>query len=487
MDTVMNTTQADAIPIATREGGRTSLTAKQTSTLHSRFDGRLLRPGDVGWNESIQIWNGMVAKTPALILQPTNAQEVADAVRFARDKELLLSIKGGGHNIAGTSVADNGLMIHMGRMRSVVVDQERRLVHVGPGCLLQDVDRETQKYGLATVLGFVSETGVAGLTLGGGFGYLTRRFGWTVDNLEEVEIVAADGTIRVANHTDHPDLFWAVRGGGGNFGVVTRFTFRLHSVGPTVFGGLIAWPFALADDVLDAYRRLTDTAPRELATWLVLRRAPPAPFVPIEWHGKQICGMALCYSGDLRKVEDSIEPIRKLPQPIVNLLREQPYVQLQSYLDATQPKGMHYYWKTEFLPRISRDFLKTIRELSDDCSIPKAQIGVLHLGGALNERSPDDGAVGNRDLQFACGIMGMWDPGEPKATEFQQWVRRGWERIRPFSTGATYINFQTFDEDPQRIRATYAANYARLVEIKKKYDPENMFRMNRNIRPTDEE
>ena len=235
------------------------------------------------------IWNGMVAKVPALVVQPTSAHDVAAAVGFARDHGLLLSIKGGGHNIAGTSIAERGLTLDMSRMRDVTVDPNAKLAHVGPGCLLKDVDRATQEHGLATVLGFISEVGVAGLTLGGGLGYLTRRFGWTVDNLEEVEIVTADGEIRTANRHENADLFWAIRGAGANLGVVTRFTFRLHEVGPTVYGGLIAWPFERADEILRAYRTITTEAPRELAVWLILLQAPPAPFVPEEWHGKQIC------------------------------------------------------------------------------------------------------------------------------------------------------------------------------------------------------
>src|SRR6266540_5491355 len=224
------------IDIAGLEGERVGLTSEQLDKLDSRVEGRLLREGDEGWDDALLIWNGMVATAPALVLQPTSARDVAEAVTFARDRRLLLSIKGGGHNIAGTSIAEGGLMLDMSRMRDVTVDPDAKVARVGPGCLLKDVDQAAQEHGLATVLGFVSETGVAGLTLGGGFGYLTRRFGWAVDNLEEVEIVTADGEIRTANRADNPDLFWAIRGGGGNFGVVTRFTFRLHEVGPTVTG-----------------------------------------------------------------------------------------------------------------------------------------------------------------------------------------------------------------------------------------------------------
>ena len=333
------------------------------------------------------------------------------------------------------------------------------------------------------MLGFVSETGVAGLTLGGGLGYLTRRFGWGVDNLEEVELVTADGEIRVANRREHPDLFWAVRGGGGNFGVVTRFSFRLHEVGPIVYGGLVAWPFERADEILAAYRRITADAPRELAVWLVLLHVPPMPFVPPEFHGRKSCTMVVCYSGDLERADEALAPIRALGDPAVELLQAWPYAQQQSFLDDSEPKGAHYYWKTENVAELSDGLLEAVRDVFAECSIPDAQVGFLHLAGALNEREEDDGAVGNRDARYACGVNGMWHPDEPNADSYRQWVRDGWARIRPFSTGRTYINFQTTEEGTERVRESYGANFDRLVEIKSKYDPDNLFRVNRNISP----
>jgi FAD/FMN-containing dehydrogenase len=473
---------ATATEIAGLEGGTVSLTPEQLDDLRSHVKGPLMRAGDTGWDDAILIWNGMVARVPALLLQPTSAHDVAAAVRFAREHRLLVSIKGGGHNIAGTAIAARGLTLDMSRMRNVTVDPDARLAHVGPGCRLKDVDGATQEHGLATVLGFVSEVGVAGLTLGGGLGYLTRRFGWTVDNLEEVEIVTANGEIRIANRDKNPDLFWALRGGGGNFGVVTRFTFRLHEIGPTVYGGLIAWPFERADEILRAYRTITNEAPRELSAWLIFLHAPPAPFVPEEWHGRKICGMAVCYSGDLHASTEALGRIRALGDPVVDLLAEQPYTQVQSYLDDTEPKGNHYYWKTEYVAELTDDLLSTMRDLFGECSIPGAELGFLHLGGALNERDANDGAVGNRDARFAMGTNAMWEPGEPGADTFPHWIRNAWERLRPFSTGGNYINFQTADEDETRLRATYGANFNRLVAIKKRYDPDNLFRVNRNIR-----
>ena len=451
--------------------------------LRERLRGPLLFPSDEGFEEATRLWNGLIEKAPALVVQPTGTADIVAAVNFARDQRLALSVRGGGHNIGGTALAEGGLTLDMSRLRGVVVDPEARTVTAQAGCLLGDVDRETQLHGLATPLGFISEVGLAGLTLGGGLGYLTRRFGWTVDNLLEVEIVTADGQVRRASREENPDLFWAIRGAGANLGVVTSFKFRLHEVGPTIYGGLIAWPFERAREILEAYRGLTAKAPRELAVWMVLIRAPQAPFVPQEWHGERVCAMAVCYSGDLDRMDEALAPIRALGDPVFNVLAEQPYTQVQSYLDATEPKGNHYYWKTEYLAELSDEFLSVWPDLAAECPIPEAQIGLLHLGGALNERDGDDGAVGNRDARYACGLIGCWEPGEPDADGFAEWVRDAWQRIRRFSTGGNYINFPTADEDEDRIRATYGSQFDRLVEVKTKYDPHNVFRSNRNIRP----
>ncbi|WP_129115885.1 FAD-binding oxidoreductase [Halegenticoccus tardaugens] len=469
--------------IATRDGTTTTLTEETVEAFHQSLRGPLLSPTDEGFEEATRIWNGMIEKTPALVVRPTGTADVVAAVNFARDHGLLLSVKGGGHNIAGTALADGGLTIDMSRLRGVLVDPEERIATAQAGCLLGDLDRETQLHGLATPCGFVSETGLAGLTLGGGFGYLTRRFGWAVDNLLEVEIVTADGRVRQPSREENPDLFWAIRGAGHNFGVVTSFTYRLHEVGPTIYGGLIAWPFDRANEVLEAYRELTAEAPRELAVFLILLRAPPVPFVPEEAVGELACAMTVCYSGDPDDAEAALEPIRALDDPVMDLLGERPYVQQQSYLDATEPKGDHYYWKTEFAAELSDDLLSTARELAAENPIPDGQIVFAHIGGALNEHSDDDGAVNNRDARFAYGAAGRWAPDDPEGDAYREWVRDAWEELRPYSTGGNYINFQTVDESEERIWATYGDNFARLVEVKEKYDPENVFRVNRNIQP----
>ena len=468
------------IEITRIDGGSTTLEQSRVADLQRRVDGRLLLPEDEGWAQATTTWNGMVAKLPAVVFQPTSPADVATIVEFARNEGLLLSVKGGGHNIAGTSIAQQGITLDMSMMRSVSVDPETRVAQVGPGCLLGDVDRATQEHGLATVLGFVSETGVAGLTLGGGWGYLTRRFGWTVDNLEDVEIVTADGKIRTANREENPDLFWAIRGGGGNFGVVTRFAFRLHEVGPTITGGLIAWSAERAEEILEAYQTLTAAAPRELTAAAVVRLAPPAPFVPVEWHGKPIVAMVICYSGD--DPGSALAPIHSIGGPIANVIATRPYTAQQSMLDAMEPKGPYRYWKTEYLPELSSEFLNAFREGALEVTSPLSQSVIFHLGGALNEHGPDDGAVGNRDAQFISGFSGTWPPDAPTAPHIN-WVRQSWQRIRSYSTGGNYINFQLADDDDNRLAAAYGDNFERLQRLKAEYDPDNLFRVNRNISP----
>jgi FAD/FMN-containing dehydrogenase len=473
--------KGSTIDVAGLDGGLVRLTSELLDELASRVQGPLLRAGDAGWDNAVLVWNGMLAKVPALVFQPASAGDVASAVGFARDHGLLMSIKGGGHNVAGTAIAERGLTLDMSRMRDVTVDRDARLAHVGPGCLLRDIDRATQAHGLATPLGsFNSEVGVAGLTLGGGLGYLTRRFGWAADNLEEVEIVTADGQIRIACRDENGDLFWALRGGGGNFGVITRFTFRLHEVGPTITGGLIVWSADRVDDVLATYRDLTGSAPPELTTAVTVRLAPRAPFLSEEWHGEPIIGLLVCHSG--ADVEADLVPVRALGDPIADLVTEKPYTDQQSMLDSMEPKGHHYYWKTEYLGRLSNEFLATLRESALKVTSSLSESIVIHLAGALNERADDDGAVGNRDARYMTAFAGQW-PADAPDDAHVAWVREAWKSVRPFSTGGNYLNFQTADEDEARLLATYGTNFDRLAEAKAEYDPDNLFRSNRNIRP----
>ena len=464
-------------------GGNRQVTDAVLDPFRSALDGALLLPGDEGFAEVCALWNGMIKKQPGLVVQPRSTGDVVRTIEFVRENELELSIKGRGHNIAGLALSDGGVTLDMSLLRSVDVDVSARLARVGPGCDLGDVDRATQEHGLATTLGFVSATGVAGLTVGGGFGYLSRRFGWTVDDLEEVEIVTADGVLRRASRSENDDLFWAVRGGGGNFGVVTEFVFRLHEVGPKITAGLIAWPASEADAVLELYRGVVESAPRELTAVVLRRNAPPAPWVPEEARGTPMIAIVVCHSGSPEQAEADLAPIRAHGTPLADLIQVKDYVAQQSMLDATQPKGMHFYWKSEFLPGLSDDLFATYNAQFAGLKAPANQIVLFHVGGALNEHPEGDGAVGNREAAFACVIQAMWPEGDAAADANREWVRRAWQALKPHGTGGNYVNFQTADEADERTRESYRDNYRRLAEVKARWDPDNIFRVNRNIQP----
>jgi FAD/FMN-containing dehydrogenase len=459
------------------------MTQERLGSFADNFGGQLLHPDDDGFAEATQIWNAMIGIKPGLVVRPLTTQDVVTAVNFARDNGIQLSIKGGGHNIAGLALSDGGLTMDMSAMRDVAVNSTNRTARVGPGCTLADVDQQTQAHGLATTLGFVSATGVAGLTLGGGFGYLSRRFGWTVDDLDEVEVVTADGEVLRASRTVNEDLFWALRGGGGNFGVVTEFVFRLHEVGPQVTAGIIAWPASQADGVLDVFRQVAESSPRELTSVVLRRNAPPAPWLPAEAHGKPMIAVVVCHSGDLEQAQSDLAPIKGYGEPLADLIQVKDYVAQQSMLDATQPKGMHYYWKSEFVPGLSDELFATYNEQFEGLSAPANQIVLFQVGGALNERPEDDGAVGNRDAAFACVIQSMWAPDSGAGEANRQWVRSAWTALKAYSTGGNYVNFQTADEADERTVESYRGNYERLSSVKARYDPTNLFRVNRNIKP----
>jgi FAD/FMN-containing dehydrogenase len=465
------------------DGEPVEVDERALDVLSAQLHGPLLRPGDAGFDGAVQIWNAMISKTPALVVQPESAEDVREVVRFARAHNLLSSVKGGGHNIAGTSLADGGLTLDMSRMRRVEVDPQGRIARVSPGCLLGDVDRATQEHGLATVLGFVSQTGVAGLTLGGGFGSLTRRFGASVHNLEEVEIVTAEGEIRRAAGDEHENLFWALRGGGGNFGVVTRFTFSLHEVGPEITGGLIFWDAEQADDVLALYREVTEAASRELTVAVILRVASPAPYIPQRWHGRPIVGMLVCHSGEASQAAKELAPIKNFGKPIADVITRKRYVEQQTTIDASQPKGLHNYWKSEFLPRLSTPVLDEFRLHGAGITSPMSMMMIFQLGGALADQEPDATSFSNQDAEYICFAAGAWPPYAGNAERHLAWVRSAWEAIHPHSTGGNYINTQTADEDESRLGEAYRANLDRLAKVKAIYDPDNLFRVNRNIAP----
>ena len=450
--------------------------------LKARLRGPLFLPGDSGYQESRTVWNAMIDRKPAAVARCLGTADVIAAVRFARENDILLCIKGGGHNIAGLATADGALMLDMSLMRGVWVDPQRKVAHAQAGCLLGDVDRETQVHGLATVLGFISLTGIAGLTLGGGFGYLTRRWGWTADNVIGMDVVTAEGHLVRASSDENPDLFWGLRGGGGNFGVVTGIDYTLFPVGPEVVGGAVAWPAAEAPKVLDLYRTLAEQAPPELTLVLLLRPAPPAPWLPKDMHGKPIVAMLACHSGSVEKGEKAVAPIKSFGAPIGDMLVRRPYTQMQSLLDATQPKGRRSYWKSEYLSQIPPALCEKLIEQAARIRSPHSSISLFQIEGALNRLKEEHSPVGNRDARYVLNLAGSWEQAGEDAANIE-WARDAWEDVKSFSTGGTYINFQTEDEGPERIEAALGRGLKRLAQIKSKWDPQNVFRTNRNIKP----
>ena len=386
----------------------TSLDPTLVQGLRAGLRGPVLAASDPGYDETRAIWNAMIDRRPALIARCIGVSDVLACVRFAREHSLALSMRGGGHNIAGLALAEGGLLVDLSLMRGVWVDPAARVARAQGGCLLGDVDRETQLHGLAAALGFVSATGCAGLTLGGGFGYLSRRFGWTSDGVRAMELVTADGRQVRASEKENPDLFWGLRGGGGNFGVVTGIEYELHPVGPEIYGGPVAWRAESAAEVLELFRTLASEAPRELTLVGVMRKAPPAPWLAKDAHGQLIVMLLACYSGKPEDGEKLLAPLKALGKPVGDLLQRRPYVSLQNLLDATQPKGRRYYWKSEYLPGITAELVAKQREHAERILSPHSAVIVFQLGGAIADRPADHSAVGNRDAAAVLNVAGSW-------------------------------------------------------------------------------
>jgi len=468
--------------VKTTKGHEIDLKQDIFDGLRMRLRGPVLVPGDTSYEESRTVWNGMIDRRPAVVVRCLGNADVIECVQFARENDILLCIKSGGHNIAGLATADGALMLDMSLMRGVWVGTQKKIAHAQAGCLLGDVDRETQVHGLAAVLGFVSLTGIAGLTLGGGFGYLTRRWGWTTDNVIGMNVVTADARLVRASSDENADLFWGLRGGGGNFGVVTGIDYMLYPVGPQVVGGIVAWPASEAPKVLELYRTLSEKAPAELTLVAFMRPAPPAPWLPKDMHGKPIVALLACYSGKPEEGEKIVAPIKSLGHPIGDVLMRRPYTQMQSLLDATQPKGRRYYWKSEYLSRIEPALCEKVIEHAARIRSPHSAVILFQLGGALNRFEDEYSPVGNRDARYVLNVAGSWEQaGEDTANV--EWARQAWNDMKSFSTGGTYINFLTEDEGPERTEAALGKGLQRLAEVKAKWDPQNMFRTNRNIKP----
>jgi FAD/FMN-containing dehydrogenase len=458
-----------------------AITKAKIDEFKTQFQGDVVLPGDTGYDEVRQIWNAMIDRRPALIARCTRPEDVVQAVKFARKESLLVSIRGGGHNIAGNAVCDNGLMIDLSAMKGVRVDAKARRATVEPGCTLGDFDAAAQAHGLATPLGINSTTGVAGLTLGGGFGWLSRKYGMTVDNLLSADVVTADGSQVHASARENDDLFWGLRGGGGNFGIVTRFEFQLHPVGPDVLTGLIVFPFEQAKSVLTQFARFTETMPDELTVWVVARKAPPLPFLPEKVHGKEVVVLAIFYPGDPAKGEKLIEPLRGFGTAHGEYIGVQPYTAWQQAFDPLLTKGARNYWKSHNFSRLSDGAIDTVIEYAGKLPSPQCEIFIAVLGGQAARVAPEAMAYSSRDANYVLNVHGRWE----SAAEDERcigWAREFFAKSQPFARGGAYINFLTQDES-DRVASAYGATYKRLVELKKKYDPTNFFRMNQNIKP----
>ncbi len=460
----------------------TTLQATKIEKLKESFRGEILLPSDGAYDSARKIWNAMIDKRPAVIARCATTSDVVRAVNFARESGLLLAVRGGGHNIAGNALCDDGLVIDLSQMKAASVDPGARRVTIEGGATLGDLDAATQAHGLATPVGINSTTGVAGLTLGGGFGWLSRRYGLTVDNLESAEVVTAAGEVVRASATEHPDLFWALRGGGGNFGVVTRFEFRLHPVGPNVLSGLIVYPIAAAKAVLQGYRDFAMKAPHELCVWTVLRQAPPLPFLPNEFHGKGMIALALLYAGDPKQGEPLIDPLRKFGTPVGEHVGVQPFTAWQQAFDPLLTPGARNYWKSHNFATLKDGLFDAVIDYAGRLPSPQTEIFIGALGGATSRPSPESTAYPHRNAQFVMNVHGRWENAADDARCIG-WSRDFFNATAPFADGSVYVNFMTADEG-NRVHAAYGSNYHRLAQVKRTYDPDNLFHMNQNIKPS---
>ena len=448
--------------------------------LKNKVKGQIVLPDDQNYNEARQIWNAMIDRRPAVIVQCAEADDVLHALSYARKDGLEISIRGAGHNIAGSALCDNGVLIDFSNMKAVRVDAQKRRAYVEPGATLGDFDEAVQAHGLATPVGINSTTGIAGLTLGGGFGWLTRKYGMTIDNLVSAEMVTADGRKIHVSENENEDLFWAIRGGGGNFGVVTQFEFKLYPVGPEILAGLLVFPIDQAKPVLEKYREFVKTAPEELNIWVVLRKAPPLPFLPEDVHGKEVVVLAIFYAGDIAEGEKLIDPLRSFGDAYGEHIGAMPYSQWQQAFDPLLTPGARNYWKSHNFTELKNDALDSIIEFARKLPSPQCEIFIGLISGAANRVPWDAMAYGHRDAKFVLNVHGRWDEAAQDEICIA-WARAFFEASKPYASAGAYVNFMTGDEG-DRVAAAYGVNYNRLKQIKKKYDPENTFHNNQNIK-----
>jgi len=467
--------------IATIAGTDAVLDEPVIEAFKSSLRGELLRPGDAGYEEARRTWNGIIDKRPALIARCVGPGDVVQTVDFARENELLMAVRGGGHNVAGMAVADEGLVVDLSPMKGIEVDPERHTVRAEAGATIGELDEETQKFGLATPMGVVSETGIAGLTLNGGIGWLRRKYGLSSDNLVSVDLVTADGRFLTASETENPDLFWGIRG-GGNFGVVTSFEYRLHPVGPEVMFVFVLYPGDRAKEVLGFCEEYVAQAPDEVSPLGVLGRVPRDELFPEKWHGEQYAALLAMYSGEGERV---LGPLRELGDPIADLSGPMPYVEAQKLLDEDYPDGWRYYWKSVNISSLSDAVIERLMAHAEAAPSDHSTVDVWYQGGAMGRVRAGETAFGDRSAPYLLGIEANWEEKPEDDEANVAWARDCVDDMRHFSDGGMYLNFPGFLEEGQEmVRDAYGENYQRLVALKNEYDPANLFRMNQNIKPT---
>ncbi len=468
-------------PMTTLDGGETLITEEEFQALAGGVRGELVTPESPDYDEVRSIWNAMIDRRPGLILRCAEAGDVVQAVNFARKHGVLLAVRGAGHNIAGKAVCDGGLLVDLSALKSVSVEPESRTARVEPGVTLGELDAAAQAFGLATPVGINSTTGVAGLTLGGGFGWLSRKYGMTIDNLLAADVVTADGELVSASAEDHTDLFWGIRGGGGNFGVVTSFEFQLHKVGPEVLSGLIVHPFSAATVALEFYRDFTAGTSDNLTVWVVLRKAPPLPFLPEEVHGTDILVFALLYAGDMEEGAKEMEPLRRFGDPIADAVTPHEFTGFQAAFDPLLTPGARNYWKSHNFAALTDDAIETMLDYAGNLPSPHSEIFIAQMGGAQSRVAPTDTAYWARDAAYVMNVHTRWEDAEDDGRCIA-WAREFFDATAPHATGGVYVNFMP-DDEQDRVGAAYGGNFERLVALKKKYDPGNLFRLNQNIDP----
>jgi len=457
-----------------------SPSGERIEELRAHLSGNIVLPGDTNYDEVREIWNAMISRRPAVIVQCASADDVPLAIAFARSNDLEISIRGAGHNIAGNAICNDGLMIDLSGMTKVDVDTGARIARIEPGATLGNIDEATQAHGLALPVGINSTTGIAGLTLGGGFGWLTRKYGMTIDNLLSADLVTAEGEKLHLSEGENSDLFWAIRGGGGNFGVITQFEFSLHPVGPEVLAGLLVFPIAEAKEVMSQFREFVKTTPEELSVWVVLRKAPPLPFLPEEVHGKEVVVLALCHCGDVKEGEKLIEPLYGFGTAYGTHVGVMPFAGWQQAFDPLLTPGARNYWKSHNFTELSDGLFDTIIEYVGTLPSPQCEIFFAHIAGKANRIASDATAYTHRDAQFVLNVHGRWDSPE-EDQKCIDWSRAFFDASLPYASAGVYINFMT-EEEGDRIAAAFGSNYERLAQVKKQYDPGNVFHLNQNIK-----